>query len=98
MRKLVEKQTIYTLNCCYKDNDSEVLGAFDSVDALLAFFGKFISQDHREDPVEDTACLIATLTANLLGEGDDDECVDGRTRYWYEEFKVMGFEEEEVEE
>lgn len=97
MKDLVKKCTVYTLHSQYKDNDEEVLGAFDSIEAMLSFFAKCVAEDYpnnEKEPAYVTA-LVARLTANLLGKGDADECVDGRTRYWYGEYDVMGFNKEE---
>lgn len=89
MKKLVEKETIFLLNACYKDNDDEELGAFDSMEALTTFFAKTILTDHKNEDPAAVAALIATKTADLCGQGDADECIDGRTRYWIHEIDVM---------
>ena len=98
MRELIETGEVYLLNACYKDNDDEVMGCFASMDALLAFFARTIQADHKnEDPLEIME-LVASLTADLLGKGSNDECVDGKTRYWYSEFDVMDFKTADGEE
>ena len=97
MKELVEKGTVYVLNSRYKDNDDETLGAFDSMEALLAYFARTVSADHKDEDPAAVIDLVATLTANLLGKGDQDECTDGRTHYWYSEYDVMGFKENEEE-
>lgn len=97
MKELGKKGTVYILYACYKDNDDEVMGCFASMDALVAFFARTIQADHKdEDPVEIME-LVALLTADLLGKGSNDECVDGKTRYWYSEFDFMDFKTTEDE-
>lgn len=99
MKEIVEKDKVYVLNSCYKDNDDKILGAFDSMDALLVYFARTVSADHKDDDPGVVLDLVATLTASLLGKGsDDDGCVDGRTRYWYSEFYTLGFPENDNEE
>lgn len=95
MKKLVKKGTVYVLNACYKDNDNEVMGCFASMDALLPFFARTIQEDHKDEDPGEIMELVASLTADLLGEGSNDECVDGRTRYWCSEFDVMDFKTKE---
>lgn len=89
MKKLVEKETIFLLKACYKDNDDEELGAFDSMEALTKFFARTILADHKDENPAAVMDLIATKTAELCGQGDADECIDGRTRYWIHEINVM---------
>lgn len=98
MKELVPMGIVYLLNSCYKDNDDEVLGTFDSMEALLAYFARTVSADHKEEDPAAVIDLVATLTADLLGKGDHDECVDGRTRYWYSEFTVLGIKKEDANE
>ena len=89
MKKLVEKETIFLLKACYKDNDDEELGAFDSMEALTTFFARTILGDHKNEDPAAVMGLIAMKTAELCGQGDADECIDGRTRYWIHEISVM---------
>ena len=89
MKKLVEKETIFLLKACYKDNDDEELGAFDSMEALTTFFARTILADHKNEDTAAVMGLIDTKTAELCGQGDADECIDGRTRYWIHEVNVM---------
>lgn len=89
MKKLVEKETIFLLKACYKDNDDEELGAFDSMEALTTFFARTILADHKNEDPAAVMDLIATKTAELCGQGDADECIDGCTRYWIHEENVM---------
>lgn len=92
MKELVKKGKVYVLNSCYKDNDNEILGTFDSMDALLVYFARTVAADHKDDDHGVSVDLVATLTASLIGKGsNDDGCVDGRTRYWYSEFDILGF-------
>lgn len=89
MKKLVEKETIFLLKACYKDNDDEELGAFDSMEALTTFFARTVLTGHKNEDPAAVMELIATKTAELCGQGDADECIDGRTRYWIHEINVM---------
>lgn len=91
MKEIVKTSKVYLLNACYKDSDDEVMGCFASMDALLVFFARTIQADHKNEDPEEIVELVASLTADLLGEGSNDECVDGGTRYWYSEFDVMDF-------
>jgi len=98
MRKLIETGKVYILNARYKEYDDEVMGCFASMDVLLAFFARTIQADHKNEDPREIVGLVALLTADLLGEGSNDECVDGRTRYWYSEFDVMDFKTADGEE
>lgn len=98
MKEIIETGKVYLLNACYKDNDDEVMGCFASIDALLAFFARTIQADHKNEDPGEIVELVASLTADLLGEGSNDECVDGRTRYWCSEFDVMDFKTADDEE
>jgi len=88
MKKFVEKGTVLLLKACYKDNDDEELGAFYSMDVLLRFFARMIMSDHKGEAPDKIAEIVALRTAELCGEGENDECVDGRTRYWISEIAV----------
>ena len=93
MKELVEKGTVYILNACHKDNDDEVIGCFASMNALLTFFARMIAEEHKNEAPSEIIYLVATLTKDLLGQGSANECRDGRTRYWYSELEILGFEE-----
>ena len=94
MKKIVETEKVFILKACYKDNDDEELGVFDSMEALLRFFARSILEYHKGEDRVEVAETVAILTAKLCGEceaeGDDGECIDGRTRYWVSEMDVLG--------
>jgi len=88
MDKLEVARTVLILNAQYKECDTEVMGTYDSMDALLVHFSRILMKEHNKEDPGEVATIIARRTADLLGEGED-ECVDGRTRYWYEEHEVL---------
>ena len=90
MREIVNKGTVFLLKACYKNNDDEELGAFEDMESLLAFFARVIVEDHKGESEIDIAEIVALRTADLCGEGDADECIDGWTRSWIHEMEVMG--------
>ena len=90
MKKFVKKGTVFLLKACYKDNDDEDLGAFEDMESLLTFFTRVIIEDHKGEKPGDVAEIVALRTAELCGEGDNDECFDGDTRYWINEIEVTG--------
>ena len=94
MTELVEKGKVYVLTARYKENDDEVLGVFDSKQALFAQFARCIREDHKGEDEADVTALVADLTADLVHQGDHDECVDGKTTYGLAEYAVMGVKEQ----
>lgn len=81
--------TVFVLNASYKECDPEIMGAYDSIDALLTHFSEILKNDHKKDKPKDFAEIVAHRTADLLRDRSVDGCWDGRTRYWYEEYEVF---------
>lgn len=89
MNKLEVARTVLILNAQYKECDPEIMGTYDSIDALLTHFSEILRNDHKKEKPKDFAEIVAHRTADLLGDSTADGCWDGRTRYWYEEHEVF---------
>ena len=95
MKSIYTNGTVHILMSCYNENDNNVVGVFDSMEALLTYFARKIAIEHKKDDPRDVLELVARLTAYLVDNACDNECVDGRTRYWYCEHELLGFKKEE---
>ena len=96
---------VYILKSTYKDNDPEMIGAYDSMQAMMRGFAKSIADDIIENPragVEEKveyeiAKALADLIPAFFDEDyprDEEGCISyGKTTYGYETMEVESVED-----
>jgi len=105
---------VYILTESYKDNDPEISGVYDSIEAACRGFADRIAAGcvadiypgpgmdippKVEEAARASARTVARLLPTLIGSDfGDDECRDGRTVYGLMEETLESVEEDEEEE
>ena len=100
------KKEIYILQATYKDNDPEIVGAYDSMHAMMRGFAKLIASevedDNRNATPKDLVRMVAVALADLMPAffsddfpRDEEDCIRyGNTTYGYEVLEMESVDSE----
>lgn len=98
MENTKERQ-VWLLESTYKDGDPESCGVFDSPRAMAVGLSRCIVNDNPDmkNDIYKLAGLVAALVFDMFytGDGESDECRDGKTVYGYDTQTVQSLPEEE---
>lgn len=88
--------TVYILDARYKDNDDEILGAYDSLEALCVGFARSVAELLRSggDMHPHIADTVARMMPSFLRVhgAKEDECRIGGTVYGWHTLAVETFD------
>lgn len=92
-------KTVYTLSAQYKDNDPEIIGAYETPRAMILGLATAVGAYHHEERPLAIAKAVAHAVFDMMTKAggfasERDECRDGDTVYGYEAHDLFSDDDE----